>query len=113
MAVVVDLVAGAATLVGAVSTEEVPVVASAAVVAVFVAAVSPPNTLEAEPGAAVVALALAVPVLAAFAQARICMEALILLVEVLADQPVHSDTTTEAARLLLGHTNSADGETNR
>jgi hypothetical protein len=31
-----------------------------------------------------------------------------------ADQPVHSDTTTEAvARLLLGHTNSADGETNR
>jgi len=34
--------------------------------------------------------------------------------EVSADQPVHSDTTTEAAaRLLLGHTNSADGETNR
>jgi len=40
--------------------------------------------------------------------------ALILLVEVSADQPVHSDTTTEApARLLLGHTNSADGKTNR
>jgi hypothetical protein len=73
-----------------------------------------PNPLEAEPGAEVVALALAVPVLAAFALPRICMEALILPVEVLADQPVHSDTTTEAAaRLLLGHTNSADGETNR
>ena len=49
-----------------------------------------------------------------FAQPRIGMGALILPVEVLADQPVHSDTTTEAAaRLLLGHTNSADGETNR
>jgi hypothetical protein len=35
-------------------------------------------------------------------------------VEVSADQAVRSDTTTEAAaRLLLGHTNSADGETNR
>ena len=117
MAVVVDLLAAAATSVGAVSTEEVSVVVSAAValaVAVFVAALWLPNTLEAEPGAAVVALALAVPVLAAFAQPRICMEALILPVEVLADQPVHSDTTTEAAaRLLLGHTNSADGETNR
>ena len=111
MAVVV-----AATPVGAVSTEEVPVVVSTAVVAVFVAAVWPPNTLEAELGAAVVALALALPVLAAvhFAQPRIVMGALILPVEVLADQPVHSDTTTEAAaRLLLGHTNSADGETNR
>jgi hypothetical protein len=100
-----------------VSTEEVSVVVSAAValaVAVFVAALWLPNTLEAEPGAAVVALALAVPVLAAFAQPRICMEALILPVEVSADQPVRSDTTTEAAkRLLLGHTNSADGETNR
>ena len=43
-----------------------------------------------------------------------CMGALILPVEVSAEQPVHSDTTTEAAaRLLLGHTNSADGETNR
>jgi phosphohistidine swiveling domain-containing protein len=94
VAVVVDLVAAAATSVGAVSTEEVPVGASAAVVA----------------------LALALPVLAAvhFAQPRIVMGALILPVEVLADQPVHSDTTTEAAaRLLLGHTNSADGETNR
>ena len=42
------------------------------------------------------------------------MEALILPVEVSADQPVRSDTTTEAAaRLLLGHTNSADGETRK
>jgi len=106
--VVVDLLAAAATSVGAVSTEEV------SVVVVFVAAVSLPNPLEADPGAAVVALALAVPVLAAFAQPRICMGALILPVEVLADQTVHSDTTTEAAaRLLLGHTSSADGETNR
>ena len=41
-------------------------------------------------------------------------EALILPVEVSAAQPVHSDITTEAAaRLLLGHTNSADGQTNR
>ena len=54
------------------------------------------------------------PRLAAFAQPRIPMEALILPVEVSAAQPVHSDTTTEAAaRLLLGHTNSADGQTNR
>ena len=60
--------------------------------------------------------ALAVPVLAAedFVQPHIGTGALILPVEVLADQPVHSDTTTEAAaRLLFGHTNSADGETNR
>ena len=57
----------------------------------------------------------AVHVLAAdFAQLRIRMGALILPVEVSADQPVHSDTITEAAaRLLLRHTNSADGETNR
>ena len=49
-----------------------------------------------------------------FAQPRIGMGALILPVEVSADQPVHSDTTTEApVRLRLGHTNSADGETNR
>jgi hypothetical protein len=67
----------------------------------------------------VVALALALPVLAAFAEAdfaqpRPGLGALILPVEVSADQPVHSNTTTEAtARLLLGHTNSADGETNR
>lgn len=115
MAVVVDLLAAAATSVGAVSTEEVVVSAAVALVlVVFVAAVWLSNPLEAEPGAAVVALALAVPVLAAFAQPRICMGALILPVEVSADQPVRSDTTTEAAaRLLLGHTNSADGETNR
>ena len=105
--VVVDLLAAAVTSVVVVSTEEV---------AVFVAAVWPPNTLEAEPGAAVVALDLALPVWAAvhFAQPRIAMGALILPVEVLADQTVHSDTTTEAAaRLLLGHTSLADGETNR
>jgi hypothetical protein len=49
-----------------------------------------------------------------FMQPGIGTGALILPVEVLADQPVHSVTTTEAAaRLLLGHTNSADGETNR
>jgi hypothetical protein len=101
-----------------VSTEEVSVVVSAAValvLAVFVGALWLPNTLQAEPGAAVVALALAVPVLAAeFAQPRIHMGALILPVEVSADQPVRSDTTTEPpARLPLGHTNSADGQTNR
>jgi hypothetical protein len=62
----------------------------------------------------VVALALAVRVLAGFAQPRMCIEVLSLPVEVSADQPVHSDTTTEAAaRLLLGHTNSAGEETNR
>ena len=57
----------------------------------------------------------AVHVLAAdFAQLRIRLGALILPVEVSADQPVHSDTITEAAaRLLLGRTNSADGDTNR
>jgi hypothetical protein len=42
------------------------------------------------------------------------MEALILPVEVSAEQPVRSDITTEAAaRLLLGQTNSADGQINR
>ena len=62
---------------------------------------------------------LAGPVLVAFAEADFAQPrpgsgALILPVEVSADQPVHSNTTTEAtARLLLGHTNSADGETNR
>jgi hypothetical protein len=109
-------------VVAVVSMEEVSVVVSAAValvLAVFAAALWLPNTLEAEPGAAVVALALALPVLAAFAetdfaQPRIRMGALILPVEVSADQRMRSDTTTEApARLLLGHTNSADGETDR
>ena len=107
------------SVVAVVSTEEVSVVVSAAVALVpagFVAALWLAYTLQAEPGAAVVALALAVPVLAAkdFAQPRRSMEALILPVEVSADQPVRSDTTTEApARLLLGHTSSAGRETNR
>ena len=86
------------------------------VVAVFAAALWLPNPLQVESGAAAVALALAVPVLAAadFAQPHMGMEALILPLEVLAAQPVHSDITTEAAaRLLLGHTNSADGQINR
>ena len=102
-----------------VSTEEASVVVSAAValvLAVFVTALWLPNPLEAAPGAAVAALALAVPVLAAadFAQPRMHMEALILPVEVSTAQPADSDITTEAAaRLLLGHTNSADGQTNR
>ena len=102
-----------------VSTEEVSVVVSAAValeLVVFVAALWLPNTLQAESEAAVVALALVLPVLAAegFAQPRIGMGTLILPLEISEAQPAHSDTTTEAAaRLLLGHTNSADGETNR
>jgi hypothetical protein len=51
---------------------------------------------------------------AGFAQPRPRSGALILPVEVSADQPVRSDTTTEAAaRLPPGHTNSVDGETNR
>jgi hypothetical protein len=107
--VVVDLLA-AATSVGVVSA------AVALVLAVFVAALWLPNPLQAEWGAAVAALALAVPVLAAadFAQPRTGMEALILSLEHSAAQPVHSDITTEAAaRLLLGHTNSADGQINR
>jgi hypothetical protein len=64
----------------------------------------------------VTSAALAVPVLAVedFAQPRTCMGALVLPVKVLADQPVHFDTTTEAAaRPLLEHTSLADGETNR
>ena len=111
--VVVDLVAAV------VSTEEGSVVVSAAValvLAVFVAALWVPNTLEAELGAAVVALALAVPVLAAedFVRPRTGMEALILPAEVWADQPVRCDTTTEArTRLLLVHPNSADVQINR
>ena len=63
--VVVVVAGGGGHSGGGVSTEEV------LVLAVFVAAVWPPNPLEAEPGAAVVALALAVPVLVAFARPRI------------------------------------------
>jgi hypothetical protein len=66
--------------------------------------------------ATLVEAALAVPVSEAadFAQPRIRMGPLILPVEVSADQPVRSNTTTEpAGRLLLGHTNSADRGTNR
>ena len=100
-----------ASAVGVVCTEEVSVVVSEAVALVqevFVAALCLPN--------AVVALALAVPVLAeaGFAQPRRGSGVPILPVEVSADQPVRSDTTTEAAaRLPLGRINSADGETNR
>jgi hypothetical protein len=96
---VVDLPAAAATLVGAVSTAVGSVVS---------------DTLQGELVLAEVESVLAECAETDSAQPRIGMEALILPVEVLADQPVHSDTTTEAAaRLLLGHTNSADGETNR
>ena len=99
MVLVVDLPAAAATSVGAVSTAVGPVVS---------------DTLQGELVLAVVESVLAECAVEDFAQPRTGMEALILPVGVLADQPVHSDTTTEAAaRLLLGHTNSADGETNR
>ncbi|OLA98219.1 MAG: hypothetical protein DMF12_11410 [Verrucomicrobia bacterium] len=67
-------------------------------------------------GVLVVAATLVEAVLVAphFTQLRRGSGPLILPVEVSADQPVHSDTITEAAaRLLLGHTNSADRETNR
>jgi hypothetical protein len=97
--VVVDLVAAAATSVGAVSTAVGSVVS---------------DTLQGELVLAEVESVLAECAQGVFAQPRIGMGALILPVEVSADQPVHSDTTTEAAaRLRLGHTNSADGETNR
>jgi hypothetical protein len=96
---VVDLPAAAATLVGAVSTAVGSVVS---------------DTLQGELVLAEVESGLAECAEADFAQPRIGMGGLILPVEVLATPPVHSDTTTEAAaRLLLGHTNSADGETNR
>ena len=79
--------------------------AVALVLAVFVAALWLPNPLQAESGAAVVALALAVPVLAAadFAQPRIAMEALILPVEVVggptgAFQYYNGGSRTSAAR---------------
>lgn len=89
-----DLLAAAATSVGAVSAAVGSVVS---------------DTLQGD-----LVLAQVESVLAECAQRRIGMGAPILPVEVLADQPVHCDTTTEAAaRLLLGHTNSADRETNR
>ena len=93
--------------------------AVALVPAVFVAALWLPNQLQAESGAAVVALALAIPMLPAFAetnfaQLHIGMAALILPPEIPAAQPVHSDPTTVVAkRLQLGHINSPHGETNR
>jgi hypothetical protein len=97
--VVADLLAAAATSAGAVSTAVGSVVS---------------DTLQGELLLAEVASVLAECAEADLAQPRIRMGALILPLEVSADQPVHSDTTTEAAaRLLLGHTNSADGETNR
>jgi hypothetical protein len=91
--------------------EEVLVVVGTSVVAAVVVV-----TLVAAVLVVGTSAALAVPVLAVedFAQPRMGMGALILPVEVSTNQLVHSDTTTEAAaRLLLGHTNSADGETNR
>ena len=85
----------------------VVVVVGTSVVAAAVAAVTLVEVTSA---------ALAVPVLGAadFAQHRRGSGVPILPVEASADRPVHSDITTEAAaRLLLGQTNSADGETNR
>jgi hypothetical protein len=97
--VVVDLLAAAATSVGAVSTALGSVVS---------------GTLQRDLVLAEVESVLAECAEAEFAQPSIGMGALILPVEVSADQAVHSNTTTEAAaRPLLGHTNSADGETNR
>jgi hypothetical protein len=97
--VVVDLLAAAATSVGAVSTAVGLVVS---------------DRLQGELVLAEVESVLVAFAEAKFAQPRIGTGALILPLEASAAQPVHSDTTTEAAaRLLLGHTNSADGETNR
>jgi hypothetical protein len=97
--VVVDLVAAAAIPVAAVSTAVGSVVS---------------DTLQGELVLAELESVLAECAAADFAQPHIGMGALILSVEVSAAQPAHSDTTMEAAaRLLLGHTNSADGETNR
>ena len=100
-------------------TAEVSVVVSAAVasvLAVFVAVLWLLNTLQAVSRVAAVALGLAIPMPPAcaerdFAQPPTSMEVLRLQVEVSAAQPRH--TTQAAARLLLGHTNSADEETNR
>ena len=97
--VVVDLLAAAATSVGAVSTAAGSVVS---------------DTLQGVLVFAEVESVLAECAEADFAQPRIGMGALILPVEVSAEQLVRSDTITEApARLLLGHTNSTDKETNR
>jgi hypothetical protein len=97
--VVVDLLAAVATSVGVVSMAVGSVVS---------------DTLQGELVLAEVESVLAAFAEAEFAQPRIGMGALILPLEVSAAQRVHSDTTTEAAaHLLLGHTNSADGETNR
>ena len=119
---VVDLLAAAATPVAAVSTEEVSVVDSAAValvLAVFVAAVWPAQHFGGGAVSRGGGVGFGTPRFGGvrgngLAQPHIVMGALILPVEVSAEQPVHSDITTEAAaRLLLGHTNSADGEINR
>jgi len=98
----------------------VVVVVGTSVVAAAVAAVTLVEALlVAATLVEVTSAALAVPVLEAFAKAdfaqpRIRMGALILPLEVWVDRLVHSDVTAEgAARLLLGHTNSADEETNR
>jgi hypothetical protein len=97
--VVVDLLVAEATSVGAVSTAAGSVVS---------------DMLQGELVLAEVESVLAECGEADFAQPRIGMRALILPLEVSAAQRVHSDTTTEAAaHLLLGHTKSADGETNR
>ena len=96
--VVLDLLA-AATSLGAVSTAAGSVVS---------------DTLQGELVFAEVESVLAECAEADFPQPRTGMGPLVLPVEVSARQLVHSDTTTEAAaHLLLGHTNSADRETNR
>ena len=97
--VVVDLLAAAATPVAAVSTAVGSVVS---------------DTPQGELVLAEVESVLAECAEADFAPPHIGTGALILSVEVSADQPTHSNTTTEAAAPLLpGHTNSGDGETNR
>jgi hypothetical protein len=89
-------------------------VADTSVEAALVAATLVEAALEAVTLAEVTSAALAVPVLGAADFAQLRMGALILPLEVSADQPVRFNTTMEgAACLLLGHTNSADGETNR
>jgi hypothetical protein len=91
-------------------------VLTAAEAVLLVAATLAEAALVAATLAELTSAALAVPVLAEadFAQHRSGSGVPILPVEVSADQPVRSDTTTEAAaRLPLGRTKSADGETNR